>query len=90
MNFISTTCSHYSVLEKEIYSTFQCVTSMLSFVLEILQKESDRINTAASTLATCSDKDVMRALRPKQMIQAVKAVCALLGNMETIEVIIQA
>ncbi len=28
----------------------------------------------------------MRLLRPKQLIQAVKAVCAFLGNIETLEV----
>ena len=34
----------------------------------------------------CTDKAVMTALRPKQVIQAVKMVCALLGKVETIEV----
>ena len=34
----------------------------------------------------CTDTAVMPALRPKQVIQAAKMVCALLGKVETIEV----
>jgi hypothetical protein len=37
-------------------------------------------------LASCSDKEVMKSLRPKQVLQAVKAVCALLSQLETLEV----
>ena len=57
----------------------------LKILLACLQKEADRMNTTARTLASCSDKAVMKALRPKQMLQAVKAVAALLGGVETLE-----
>jgi hypothetical protein len=38
------------------------------------------------TIVGCSDTAVMPALRPKQMIQAVKAVCTVLGRIESVEV----
>eukprot|EP00092_Neocalanus_flemingeri_P001614 GFUD01001721.1.p1 GENE.GFUD01001721.1~~GFUD01001721.1.p1 ORF type:complete len:1837 (+),score=416.06 GFUD01001721.1:479-5989(+) len=58
----------------------------LQILLGILQREADRISSTAKTLASCSEKDVMPALRPKQMLQAVKAVSALLGGVETLDV----
>jgi len=58
----------------------------LQILLGTLQKEADRISSTAKTLASCSEKDVMPALRPKQMLQAVKAVSALLGGVETLDV----
>ena len=45
----------------------------LKILLACLQKEADRMSATARTLASCSDKEVMKALRPKQMLQAVKA-----------------
>ena len=57
----------------------------LQILLATLQKEADRMSVTARTLASCSDKEVMKALRPKQMLQAVKAVAALLGGVETLE-----
>ena len=57
----------------------------LKILLACLQKEADRMCSTARTLASCSDKEVMKALRPKQMLQAVKAVAALLGGVETLE-----
>ena len=50
-----------------------------------LNKEGDRISNTAKTLASCSEKEVMKGLRPRQMLQAVKAVCALLGGVETLD-----
>ena len=41
---------------------------------------------AADQLADCSDKEVMQALRPKQVIQAVKAISAFLGKVETTDI----
>jgi len=58
----------------------------LQILLGTLQKEADRISSTAKTLASCSEKGVMPALRPKQMLQAVKAVSALLGGVETLDV----
>ncbi len=36
-------------------------------------------------MADCSDREVMQALRPKQVIQAAKAISAFLGRLETTE-----
>ena len=57
----------------------------LRILLSTLQTEADRMSVTARTLASCSDKEVMKALRPKQMLQAVKAVASLLGGVETLE-----
>ena len=57
----------------------------LRILVSTLQKEADRISVTARTLASCSEHEVMKALRPKQMLQAVKAVAALLGGVETLE-----
>ena len=57
----------------------------LQILLSTLQKEADRMSVTARTLASCSDREGMKALRPKQMLQAVKAVAALLGGVETLE-----
>merc|ERR1719334_310146 len=59
--------------------------SDLEILLATLRKEAERMSNTGKTLASCSDTNVMQALRPKQMLQAVKAVCALLGGVETIE-----
>ena len=57
----------------------------LRILVSTLQKEADRIGVTARTLASCSEKEVMKSLRPKQMLQAVKAVASLLGGVETLE-----
>ena len=57
----------------------------LRILVSTLQKEADRIGVTARTLASCSEKEVMKALRPKQMLQAVKAVASLVGGVETLE-----
>ena len=53
--------------------------SELEILLETLDKESDRMSKMSRQLAECSDKEVMSALRPKQLIQSVKAVTNFLG-----------
>ena len=58
----------------------------LLILLETLQSESKRMQSVTDQLANCSDREVMKSLRPRQMLQAVKAVCALLGNIETLEI----
>ena len=60
--------------------------SDLEVLVDLLRKESDRIKKTLGYLVTSTDNDVLKALRPKKMLQAVKAVCALLGNIETLEV----
>ena len=60
--------------------------SELKILLETLEKESVRMSKMALQLADCSDKEVMSALRPKQMIQSVKAITIFLGQVETIEI----
>ena len=60
--------------------------SELKILLETLEKESVRMSKMALQLADCSDKEVMSALRPKQLIQSVKAITIFLGQVETIEI----
>ena len=54
--------------------------SELEILLETLDKESDRMSNMSRQLAECTDKEVMSALRPKQLIQSVKAVTNFLGT----------
>lgn len=58
----------------------------LHILLETLEKECLRMAKMADQLVSCSDKEVMQALRPKQVIQATKAISAHLGNVETMEI----
>ncbi len=59
----------------------------LRIILDTLQSEASRVKSAAERLADCpAEKEVMRNLRPHQLVQAVKAVCAFLGNLEILEV----
>ena len=60
--------------------------SELQILLATLYKEVERMSSTARTLLTCTEKNVMQALRPKSVLQAVKAVCALLGSVESIDV----
>jgi hypothetical protein len=62
--------------------------SLVSRLIETLLSEVERMKTVVKQLAECSDREVMSVLRPKQSLvsQAVKMVCALLGNIETLEV----
>jgi phosphatidylinositol-4-phosphate 3-kinase len=59
--------------------------SELEILLATLQREAERMSSTGHTLATCSDREVMAALRPRQVLQAVKAVSALLGGVESID-----
>ena len=58
----------------------------LRILLETLEKECSRVAKMADQLSSCSDKEVMQALRPKQVTQTVKAISAFLGNVETFEI----
>lgn len=58
----------------------------LHILLETLQTEARRIQSVTDQLANCSDREVMKSLRPRQILQAVKAICAFLGNIETLEI----
>lgn len=44
------------------------------------------MQSVTDQLANCSDREVMKSLRPRQILQAVKAICAFLGNIETLEI----
>ncbi|XP_023349681.1 phosphatidylinositol 4-phosphate 3-kinase C2 domain-containing subunit beta [Eurytemora carolleeae] len=57
----------------------------LKTLLEFLQKEAERITNTARTLVNCTEKNVIQSLNPRGMLQAVKAVCAKLGSVETID-----
>uniref|UniRef100_A0A1B6CT28 Uncharacterized protein n=3 Tax=Clastoptera arizonana TaxID=38151 RepID=A0A1B6CT28_9HEMI len=59
----------------------------MQILLETLEREMDRVETAALELSnTSSDASSMPPLQPRGVIQAVKAVCALLGNVETLDI----
>ena len=60
--------------------------SELEILLTTLTREIERMSRTAQTLVTCSEKNVIQSLRPKNVLQAVKAICALLGSVESIDV----
>ncbi|KAK0183358.1 hypothetical protein PV327_001408 [Microctonus hyperodae] len=59
----------------------------LLILLETVEKEMERIETAAIQLATTNhSSSLLPQLQPRGVEQAVKAVCALMGNIETYEI----
>lgn len=59
----------------------------LVILLETIEKELERIETAAIQLATSEHSSILLPqLQPRNVQQAVKAVCALMGNIETWEI----
>ena len=46
----------------------------------------ERVETAAIQLATTNHSSLLPQLQPRSVVQAVKAVCALMGNIETCEI----
>ncbi|KAG7196586.1 hypothetical protein KM043_013079 [Ampulex compressa] len=59
----------------------------LLILLETVEKEMERVETAAVQLATSNHgSTLLPQLQPRSVVQAVKAVCALMGNIETFEV----
>ena len=59
--------------------------SELEILLTTLTREIERMSKTAQTLVTCSEKNVIQSLRPRNVLQAVKAICALLGSVESID-----
>ncbi|XP_014237353.1 phosphatidylinositol 4-phosphate 3-kinase C2 domain-containing subunit beta isoform X2 [Trichogramma pretiosum] len=59
----------------------------LLILLETVEKEMERVETTASQLATASHgSGLLTQLQPRGVVQAVKAVCALMGSVETYEI----
>ncbi|XP_076289347.1 phosphatidylinositol-4-phosphate 3-kinase catalytic subunit Pi3K68D isoform X2 [Lasioglossum baleicum] len=59
----------------------------LLILLETVEKELERVETAAIQLATTNDSSrLLPQLQPRGVVQAVKAVSALMGNIETFEI----
>ena len=58
----------------------------LKVLLELLEKESERMRKVCTHLATSTDKNVIPQLRPQKVLQSIKAICAHLGGIETIEI----
>lgn len=59
----------------------------LVILLETVEKEMERVETAALQLATTNHgSSLLPQLQPRGVIQAVKAVCALMGKIETCEI----
>ena len=58
----------------------------LKVLLELLEHESERTRKVCNHLASSSDRNVISQLRPQKLLQSIKAICAHLGNIETIEI----
>merc|ERR1712173_411754 len=58
----------------------------LNILLETFDKECSRIAKVADQLADCTDKVVMPALSPRQVIQSVKSIATFIGNIETLDI----
>ncbi|XP_054004897.1 phosphatidylinositol 4-phosphate 3-kinase C2 domain-containing subunit beta isoform X1 [Hylaeus anthracinus] len=59
----------------------------LLILLETVENEMERVETAAIQLATTDhSSSLLPQLQPRGVVQAVKAVCALMGNIETFEI----
>ncbi|XP_020281887.1 phosphatidylinositol 4-phosphate 3-kinase C2 domain-containing subunit beta isoform X1 [Pseudomyrmex gracilis] len=59
----------------------------LLILLETVEKEMERVESAAQQLATTNQGSVLLPqLQPHGVVQAVKAVCALMGSIETFEI----
>ncbi|XP_058806071.1 phosphatidylinositol 4-phosphate 3-kinase C2 domain-containing subunit beta isoform X2 [Phymastichus coffea] len=59
----------------------------LLILLETVEKEMERVETTAAQLAISNNgQSLLGQLQPRGVVQAVKAVCALMGNVETYEI----
>ncbi|XP_016845918.1 phosphatidylinositol 4-phosphate 3-kinase C2 domain-containing subunit beta isoform X2 [Nasonia vitripennis] len=59
----------------------------LLILLETVEKEMERVESTAAQLATSSHgSSLLPQLQPRGVVQTVKAVCALMGNIETYEI----
>ncbi|XP_043472101.1 phosphatidylinositol 4-phosphate 3-kinase C2 domain-containing subunit beta [Leptopilina heterotoma] len=59
----------------------------LLILLETVEKELERIENAAVQIATTNHgTSLLPQLQPRSVVQAVKAVCVLMGNIETYEI----
>ncbi|XP_034937048.1 phosphatidylinositol 4-phosphate 3-kinase C2 domain-containing subunit beta isoform X2 [Chelonus insularis] len=58
----------------------------LVILLETVEKEMERIETTAIQLVTTDSSSLLPQLQPRGVVQAVKAVCALMGSIETYEI----
>ena len=59
------------------------VTTLFLFCAETLEREMERVQTAASQMCSHHVPGLMPQLQAKGVVQAVKAVCTLMGNVET-------
>jgi len=76
-------CHMSLVLEVLLQDSFNCHKVLFLFCAETLEREMDRVQTAASQMCSHHVPGLMPQLQAKGVIQAVKAVCALMGNVET-------
>lgn len=71
---------------KKLFIIYLYYISLLS-ITETVEKEMERVETAALQLATTNQgSTLLPQLQPHGVVQAVKAVCALMGNIETFEI----
>ncbi|XP_046487205.1 phosphatidylinositol 4-phosphate 3-kinase C2 domain-containing subunit beta isoform X2 [Neodiprion pinetum] len=59
----------------------------LIILLETVEKEMERVETTALQMATTNHtSSLFPQFKPRGVVQAIKAVCALMGNVETVEI----
>jgi hypothetical protein len=77
-------CHMSLVLKVLLQNSFNCHKVLLFlFCAETLEREMERVQTAASQMCSHHVPGLMPQLQAKGVVQAVKAVCALMGNVET-------
>ncbi|CAG2055429.1 unnamed protein product, partial [Timema podura] len=58
----------------------------LIILLETVECEMERVVNAASEMSGRGNSNIMPSLQPERVGQAVKAICALMGNVETMDI----
>jgi len=72
------------VLKTLLQNSCKCHKVLLFLVCaETLEREMERVQRAASQMCSQHVPGLMPQLQAKGVVQAVKAVCALMGNVET-------
>ena len=77
-------CHLSLVLKVLLQNSCKCHKVLLFlFCAETLEREMERVQTAASQMCSHHVPGLMPQLQAKGVVQAVKAVCTLMGNVET-------
>lgn len=78
-------CVFIEIVRLQYIYVTHCI--LLLSVIETVEKEMERVEIAALQLATTNQgSTLLPQLQPHGVVQAIKAVCALMGNIETFEI----